>query len=510
MAHSIQTRLRGLVAAFVAVFAALALVPGTAFAADGDTWSNFNLEGSITITDRNITADKTINVYKVADIQLGTPSNETRYQAVSGIDQQTVKDWADTESGDADKAAAIAQAVDQAVTSGSMEALNVSINNYAGGGIIISSMAEPDGDSLTPGIYYIDIADDVANNIAYQDIVVAIGVDRTSPSDNTWKVVSANVSEVKSSSSQLQKSVLEDGEIVMDGDNVDHSVSVVDGQKVTFRVDFELSANMSSFYLEDSMEGLTFTSNSVELFYESTPEDAKVNGDFFGYDDEYVDEGFYIDFKNIAQLVALNDADGNGVANFYITYTAQVNDDANAGNDGASNTVKSEVNGIGDKVTLDLAKLTVKKFSDDNENGVKDDNEDFLAGAEFKLYTNLSEGGEVTGDPVKGADGEDYVLTTGSDGSATSEKFLDPDQTYYLVETKAPAGYQLSNVVYTVQFNEGNEFTVECNVPNKPSGEDQGFDLPVTGGPGTVALTAAGVVLVAGAAAFIVRSRKQN
>ena len=41
-------------------------------------------------------------------------------------------------------------------------------------------------------------------------------------------------------------------------------------------------------------------------------------------------------------------------------------------------------------------------------------------------------------------------------------------------------------------------------------GPGEGIELPVTGGAGTVALTAAGVVLVAGAAAFIVRSRKEN
>ena len=47
-------------------------------------------------------------------------------------------------------------------------------------------------------------------------------------------------------------------------------------------------------------------------------------------------------------------------------------------------------------------------------------------------------------------------------------------------------------------------------VKNDKGDKDQGIGLPETGGMGTVALTAAGVVLVAGAAAFIVRSRKQN
>ena len=96
----------------------------------------------------------------------------------------------------------------------------------------------------------------------------------------------------------------------------------------------------------------------------------------------------------------------------------------------------------------------------------------------------------------------------------TFDVLLDPDETYFIKETKAPAGYKLDTNTYsvgkdgTVKLVAFNNVVVE--VPNIPSDYHEGIDLPQTGGAGTVALTAAGVVIVAGAAAFIVRSRKEN
>ena len=89
---------------------------------------------------------------------------------------------------------------------------------------------------------------------------------------------------------------------------------------------------------------------------------------------------------------------------------------------------------------------------------------------------------------------------------------------YTLVETSAPAGYALADPV---------EFTINSVDENKDGifeGKMYDFtgtaivdevvnpaeELPTTGGAGTVAFTAAGVVIMAGAAAFIIRSRKNN
>ncbi|WP_353653046.1 SpaA isopeptide-forming pilin-related protein [Olsenella uli] len=80
--------------------------------------------------------------------------------------------------------------------------------------------------------------------------------------------------------------------------------------------------------------------------------------------------------------------------------------------------------------------------------------------------------------------------------------------TYYLKEIEAPEGYQLDMTVHTVVVPavDDTDNNVNLDITNKKDIPD----LPSTGGAGTIALTAAGVVLIAGAAAFIVRARKEN
>lgn len=121
-----------------------------------------------------------------------------------------------------------------------------------------------------------------------------------------------------------------------------------------------------------------------------------------------------------------------------------------------------------------------------------------LAGAVFELRE-----GSASGDVVG-------TLTTGGDGKASIDGLA--AVTYYLVETDAPEGYQLDaqpiKVVITASTNPGaiaTDLIVTQSIDNTKTPA-----LPVTGGAGTIAITAAGVVLVAGAATMIVRARKSN
>ena len=137
-----------------------------------------------------------------------------------------------------------------------------------------------------------------------------------------------------------------------------------------------------------------------------------------------------------------------------------------------------------------------------------DENNNALPDATFKL---TKDGQDIATDLVTDANG--YVWVTGLD-----------EGTYTFTETKAPNGYELAanpsttatkvdSTVSTANFTPADstqianvvDFGTMTNVAAVLGGM-----LPTTGGAGTVALTAAGVVLVAGAAAFIVRSRKEN
>ena len=100
-------------------------------------------------------------------------------------------------------------------------------------------------------------------------------------------------------------------------------------------------------------------------------------------------------------------------------------------------------------------------------------------------------------------------ITTGADGIASIDGL--EAGTYHLKEITAPEGYQLDESVISVEVNQNTdgEDTL-IRVVSQPITNTKTPALPVTGGAGTIAITAAGVVLVAGAATMIVRARKSN
>jgi fimbrial isopeptide formation D2 family protein/LPXTG-motif cell wall-anchored protein len=149
-----------------------------------------------------------------------------------------------------------------------------------------------------------------------------------------------------------------------------------------------------------------------------------------------------------------------------------------------------------------------------------DQNGTALTGASFSVYANQADAKAGT-NPINL--GGQTVFPVAADGTLTISglRYSDwangapvapgsPDyRTYYLVETTAPAGYELLAEPVSFLINAATTSVgVDLQVKNVPS--NNGFQLPLTGGVGTGLLYAAGTLLLAGAALLLVRSRRNN
>lgn len=133
---------------------------------------------------------------------------------------------------------------------------------------------------------------------------------------------------------------------------------------------------------------------------------------------------------------------------------------------------------------------------------------ELLANAEFALFTSKNDAEAVVSAIKEGTEPDlDAALYTGTT-TADAKLLLSAMNagTYYLVETKAPAGYKQLNRVVEVTI-EGNEegYTAEVTILNTAN-----VSLPITGGIGTLIFTFSGMALMGAAALLYIRSRKKK
>jgi|GEM_PF-6496872 fimbrial isopeptide formation D2 family protein/LPXTG-motif cell wall-anchored protein len=283
--------------------------------------------------------------------------------------------------------------------------------------------------------------------------------------------------------------------------DADHSTAYV-GEVKSFEITTNIEPGLKSFTITDTMgTGLELVDDSISVTPDTLREDTDYSVTVEG---QKITVSFTADYLKTV----------NSSTSVKITYRATVTDAAvSAGS--AQNTVvvnPGDNETVNDFVKIFLGKADFTKVDANDEATT-------LAGAKFEIYTAATEGTKLSfikeGDtyryvqaPVDG-DGSVTTLTSGTYGQFHVTGL--PEGSYWLQETKAPAGYNLmtSRQQFDVTLNDADVSNpsmnkVEANIENTKGGAT----LPSTGGMGTTALYTIGGLMVAGAAVlFVVRKR---
>lgn len=321
----------------------------------------------------------------------------------------------------------------------------------------------------------------------------------------------AAVVEAKGSEDQIRKQIVE-----VDGS--DQYDSVMTGDVIPYKVTvsypyYPANATNKEFKVTDTVENATFNKDSVSVTVNGSKLDSSKYSIAFAPEDNATT--MTIDFVYDSTLA------GKDVV---INYSATVGDIKDGQQ--VKNGAKSESNG---KYTIaevisGSAEFTLVKVDTTDENNKK-----YLEGAEFTLYVKADDG-DVTLEDVDGAFKSADVKTTDAKGELTF-KGLDVDKTYYVVETKAPAGYSIDKtarpLIGATKDTKTETTTVKDNgiditkVTTTTTVTDYTNDkleipntklnaLPSTGGIGTTIFTIAGCAIMVAAAGLFFASRKRT
>ena len=293
------------------------------------------------------------------------------------------------------------------------------------------------------------------------------------------------------------------------------------GQTVNFQVTINVKKGAKNYVMHDEMtEGLTFNANSVKVF-NGTDEVASTNYTVktTGMKDSCT---FEIEFKQDYLDTITADT------TLTVKYSATLNKEAKAG---AAETNKAKLTWGDSSHTewmptetrtweINVFKYTMVKGENDAA-----DTEKALAGAEFILYKDVNDNGATTRYYATAAAVEGgYRFTEWTTSETAATKFATPDNgkftitgldrdTYYLKETKAPAGYNMLKEAVKVTIGNDGAVTYGDNTTANPDVKvlnQSGTELPSTGGMGTTIFYVLGGVLMAGAFVLLVVRKRMR
>ena len=357
--------------------------------------------------------------------------------------------------------------------------------------------------------------------------------------DTEWNLSDATV-QVKSSEIDIKKTVKAEG--TQEGLAADNA-SI--GDTVTFEIvadipQFPANALAKNYAISDTLPtGLTFNGNNSLKVYgvaaEGTETELK-NGTTTYYTQSTSRPEGTGQTGTTSFTLAFNYETIKSYTKIHIEYTATLNSDAALGESGNVNTAVLDYSNNPYVATSWKSKddsATVYTYGLDISKVDGEDNSP-LSGAEFELYATRDDANNKTNPISFVAENEaqgTYRVATNADLTTittlkvgTAEGYVGKltikgldEQAWYLVETKAPGGYNLLAEPKEVTITDLDESVLDGKVANAKgnSGEDaalavwkvendNGFQLPVTGGMGTILFTAVGVVLMGAAAILLI------
>lgn len=303
--------------------------------------------------------------------------------------------------------------------------------------------------------------------------------------------------------------------------------SVTKNEKVVYTITVDIptysdNATDKSFSVYDILpDGLTINASSITVKRAGTDITNRAGTEFTLDGENTAAEPYYTFKISVDKDQYAADWSAFGGQQLVITYTATLNDDDTTEvNVAETNTATFDysfypyVNNSHHQKTATVSVTTfaikINKFVDG-----KPDTK--LADAKFDLYRTATQEEidkgvaiDIPHTDIKGIKLEGDKITN-TEGVTVFEKYEAnaAKYDYYLVETSAPAGYNILDKAVKVNFTDDEVANTEgiftVNVSNS-----SGIKLPVTGGTGTVIFTVIGIVLMAGAVLLFVFARKKN
>ena len=308
--------------------------------------------------------------------------------------------------------------------------------------------------------------------------------------------------------------------------------SVTKGEEVTYTISTDvpaylISAANKNFEIKDTLqEGLTLKTSSVSVKLGGSTIDSGM------YSLSTGDSGFTFSVSN-PQYAYTEDgkvypwlAAAEGNKKLVITYKAVLDNAASsdsvvAGYDNLLNNTaeyKYSTYPFDGSVNTKRAQADINSYIIRIDKYVKDHPENKLKGAKFDLYRTLRDGetADASDIPNTGLFKKQGILlesglTTDENGSLDFSKYeANGDMyDYYLVETKAPSGYNLLGSAVKINFNDadvsGSNGIYTVSVANST-----GLQLPSTGDEGALLSLLFGIMLMTAAVILFIARRERS